>query len=114
MLKIAHKIIFIYSAITLCAIGMAFAVLWYWMSGYADNLYYSFLEERAELIAQKNLERCSGNRVYDIYMEHRTDTVASPCRHRLCSMPTRHAPRAGRCSDLCRPDRSIGSETRAN
>lgn len=78
MLKIAHKIIFIYSAITLCAIGMAFAVLWYWMSGYADNLYYSFLEERAELIAQKNLERCSGNRVYDIYMEHRTDTVAKP------------------------------------
>lgn len=78
MLKIAHKIIFIYSAITLCAMGMAFAVLWYWMSGYADNLYYSFLEERAELIAQKNLERCSGNRVYDIYMEHRTDTVAKP------------------------------------
>lgn len=78
MLKIAHKIIFIYSAITLCAIGMAFAVLWYWMSDYADNLYYSFLEERAELIAQKNLERCSGNRVYDIYMEHRTDTVAKP------------------------------------
>lgn len=78
MLKIAHKIIFIYSAITLCAIGMAFAVLWYWMSGYADNLYYSFLEERAEFIAQKNLERCSGNRVYDIYMEHRTDTVAKP------------------------------------
>lgn len=33
--------------------GMAFAVLWYWMSDYADNLYYSFLEERAELIAQK-------------------------------------------------------------
>ncbi len=58
--------------------GMAFAVLWYWMSDYADNLYYSFLEERAELIAQKNLERCSGNRVYDIYMEHRTDTVAKP------------------------------------
>lgn len=53
MLKIAHKIIFIYSAITLCAIGMAFAVLSYWMSDYADNLYYSFLEERAELIAQK-------------------------------------------------------------
>lgn len=78
MLKIAHKIIFIYSAITLCAMGMAFAVLWYWMSGYADNLYYSFLEERAELIAQKNLERCSGNRVYDIYMQHRTDTVAKP------------------------------------
>ena len=78
MLKIAHKIIFIYSAITLCAMGMAFAVLWYWMSDYADNLYYSFLEERAELIAQKNLERCSGNRVYDIYMEHRTDTVAKP------------------------------------
>lgn len=78
MLKIAHKIIFIYSAITLCAMGMAFAVLWYWMSDYADNLYYSFLEERAELIAQKNLERCSGNRVYDIYMQHRTDTVAKP------------------------------------
>lgn len=78
MLKIAHKIIFIYSAITLCAMGMAFAVLWYWMSDYADNLYYSFLEERAELIAQKNLERCSGNRVYNIYMEHRTDTVAKP------------------------------------
>ena len=78
MLKIAHKIIFIYSAITLCAMGMAFAVLWYWMPDYADNLYYSFLEERAELIAQKNLERCSGNRVYDIYMEHRTDTVAKP------------------------------------
>lgn len=78
MLKIAHKIIFIYSAITLCAIGMAFAVLWYWMSDYADNLYYSFLEERAELIAQKNLERCSGNRVYNIYMKHRTDTVAKP------------------------------------
>lgn len=78
MLKIAHKIIFIYSAITLCAIGMAFAVLSYWMSDYADNLYYSFLEERAELIAQKNLERCSGNRVYNIYMEHRTDTVAKP------------------------------------
>ena len=78
MLKIAHKIIFIYSAITLCAIGMVFAVLWYWMSDYADNLYYSFLEERAELIAQKNLERCSGNRVYDIYMEHRTDTVTKP------------------------------------
>lgn len=78
MLKIAHKIIFIYSAITLCAMGMAFAVLWYWMSDYADNLYYSFLEERAELIAQKNLERCSGNRVYDIYMEHRTDIVAKP------------------------------------
>lgn len=78
MLKIAHKIIFIYSAITLCAMGMAFAVLWYWMSDYADNLYYSFLEERAELIAQKNLERCSGNRVYDIYMEHHTDTVAKP------------------------------------
>lgn len=78
MLKIAHKIIFIYSAITLCAMGMAFAVLWYWMSDYADNLYYSFLEERAELIAQKNLERCSGNRVYDIYMEHRTDTFAKP------------------------------------
>lgn len=78
MLKIAHKIIFIYSAITLCAMGMAFAVLWYWMSDYADNLYYSFFEERAELIAQKNLERCSGNRVYDIYMEHRTDTVAKP------------------------------------
>ena len=58
--------------------GMAFAVLWYWMSDYADNLYYSFLEERAELIAQKNLERCSGNRVYNIYMEHRTDTVAKP------------------------------------
>lgn len=53
MLKIVHKIIFIYSAITLCAIGMAFAVLSYWMSDYADNLYYSFLEERAELIAQK-------------------------------------------------------------
>lgn len=66
MLKIAHKIIFIYSAITLCAIGMAFAVLSYWMSDYADNLYYSFLEERAELIAQKNLERCSGNRVYNV------------------------------------------------
>ncbi len=78
MLKITHKIIFIYSAITLCAMGMAFSVLWYWMSDYADNLYYSFLEERAELIAQKNLERCSGNRVYDIYMEHRTDTVAKP------------------------------------
>lgn len=78
MLKIAHKIIFIYSAITLCAIGMAFAVLSYWMSDYADNLYYSFFEERAELIAQKNLERCSGNRVYNIYMEHRTDTVAKP------------------------------------
>lgn len=78
MIKIAHKIIFIYSAITLCAMGMAFAVLWYWMSDYADNLYYSFLEERAELIAQKNLERCSGNRVYNIYMEHRTDTVAKP------------------------------------
>lgn len=78
MLKIAHKIIFIYSAITLCAIGMAFAVLSYWMSDYADNLYYSFLEESAELIAQKNLERCSGNRVYNIYMEHRTDTVAKP------------------------------------
>lgn len=26
----------------------------------------------------KNLERCSGNRVYNIYMEHRTDTVAKP------------------------------------
>lgn len=78
MLKIAHKIIFIYSAITLCAIGMAFAVLCYWMSDYADNLYYSFLEERAELIAQTNLERCSGNRAYNIYMEHRTDTVIKP------------------------------------
>ena len=78
MIKIAHKIIFIYSAITLCAIGMAFAVLCYWVSDYADNLYYSFLEERAELIAQKNLERYSGNRAYNIYMAHRTDTVAKP------------------------------------
>lgn len=78
MIKIAHKIIFIYSAITLCAIGMAFAVLCYWVSDYADNLYYSFLEERAELIAQKNLERYSGNRAYNIYMAHHTDTVAKP------------------------------------
>ena len=52
-IKIGHKIAFIYSAITVCAAGLVFAVLYYWMSDYTENLYYSFLEERAYLIAEK-------------------------------------------------------------
>lgn len=75
---IGHRIILLYTAMTLCAIGMVSAVLWYWVSDYDDELYYSYLAERADLIARENLERFSGNKVYDSYMQHRKYSAAKP------------------------------------
>lgn len=56
-ISIGHKIALLYSAITFCVAGLVFVVVFYWMSGYSDRIYYSFLEEHAYLIAQKKLDK---------------------------------------------------------
>lgn len=77
-LTLGHKVIMLYTAMTLCAVGMASAVLAYWASDYDDELCYSYIEERVDLIARENLERFSDNKLYDAYMRHRKDAVAKP------------------------------------
>lgn len=75
---VGHRIILLYTAMTLCAIAMVAAVVWYWTSDYDDEICYSYLEERADLIARENLERYSGNRIYNAWMQHRREAASKP------------------------------------
>lgn len=54
-MKIGHKIALLYSAITICTVATVFSVLYYWASDYTDRIYYSFLEERALLLAKEHI-----------------------------------------------------------
>lgn len=72
-ISIGHKIAFLYSAITLCAAGLVFVVVFYWMSDYSDNICYSFLEERAYLIAQKKMDKDKAKDSYDHYLRNKED-----------------------------------------
>ena len=73
-MKIGHKIAVIYSALTVCAAALVSVVLFFWMSGYTNNLYYSFLEDRAMLIAQKDIDSRSMNTTDKERLHHRQDS----------------------------------------
>lgn len=77
-MKIGHKIAFIYSAMSLCIAGLIAAAIYYWMSDYTSRLYYSYLEERAYIIAQKNLEKYDTDSLYLNYIQRRTDSIGQP------------------------------------
>lgn len=77
-MKIGHKIAFLYSALTLCAVGLVSSVLYYWISDYTENLYYSFLEERAYLIGEQNTGKGGVQKSYNDYLQHKKNELHGP------------------------------------
>ncbi len=78
-LKIGHRIILIYSALSLCVAGLLFAVSYYWMSDYTNEIYYSYLEDRAYMLAKSKLDKELVDSAYSSIVRHQdTGSMIKP------------------------------------
>lgn len=106
-MKIGRRIAFYYMWVTLGITGALVVVFYFYTSRYIDNVYYSYLAEKALVTAGKHWERDEVN-AQDYALIQKRYNELLPTTGRSSSMPIRQAFTAIRSDIILPRPKSVG------